>query len=76
MDLLTPTGTTSVCAYKGPARYWSATIGDATIAAVAWTYQEPHNYAVAVRALVCFFNERVDISVDGTPQPRPQTPWS
>jgi uncharacterized protein (DUF427 family) len=76
MDLLTPTGTTSVCAYKGQARYWSATIGDATIADVAWTYEEPHNYAVAVRDLVCFINERVDISVAGTPQPRPHTPWS
>ena len=29
-----------------------------------------------VRNLLCFFNERVDIEVDGESQPRPETPWS
>ena len=28
MDLLAPSATTTVCAYKGQATYWSATIGD------------------------------------------------
>ena len=76
MDLLTPTDTTTVCAYKGRAAYWSATVGDVTIADVAWSFEQPHNYATAVGDLICFFNERVDITVDGTPVPRPQTPWS
>jgi uncharacterized protein (DUF427 family) len=76
MDLLTPTATTSVCAYKGQARYWSVTVGDETIADVAWTYEDPHNYATAVEDMVCFFNERVDITVDDVPQERPRTPWS
>lgn len=75
-DLLTPTDTTTVCAYKGHAAYWSATVGAATIADVAWSFEQPHNYATAVGDLICFFNERVDITVDGTPMPRPQTPWS
>ena len=35
---------------------------------MAWSYEQPHNYATAVEDLVCFFNERVDITVDGTPQ--------
>ena len=26
--------------------------------------------------MVCFFNERVDIELDGEPQERPLTPWS
>ena len=25
---------------------------------------------------ICFFNERVDIDVDGVRQDRPRTPWS
>jgi hypothetical protein len=25
---------------------------------------------------MCFFNERVDITIDGEPQPRPISPWS
>ena len=29
-----------------------------------------------VRDLVAFYNERVDIEVDGEPQERPRTQWS
>jgi uncharacterized protein (DUF427 family) len=76
MDLLQRTATTTVCAYKGRAAYWSATVGDVTIAEVAWSFEQPHDHAKAVRDLVCFFNERVDIAVDGTPLPRPRTPRS
>jgi uncharacterized protein (DUF427 family) len=76
MDLLERTATTTVCAYKGQAVYWSATVGDVTITDVAWSFELPHNYATAVGDLICFFNERVDISVDGTPLPQPHTPWS
>jgi hypothetical protein len=25
---------------------------------------------------VCFFDERVDVTVDGATRPRPVTPWS
>ena len=32
---------------------------------MAWSYEEPHNYATAVKGLISFFNERVDVSVDG-----------
>ena len=65
MDLLVPTDTTSVCAYKGHARYWSAHVDDTVVADVAWSYEDPHNYATSVKDMICFFNERVDISVDG-----------
>ena len=30
----------------------------------------------AIAGLVCFFNERVDLSVDGEHLDRPLTPWS
>ena len=29
-----------------------------------------------IEQLLCFFNEKVDIVVDGVAQPRPQSPWS
>ena len=76
MDLLEPTSTTSVCAYKGLASYWTATIDDTVVPDVAWSYPHPHNYATAVKDLLSFFNERVDIVVDGQRVERPQTPWS
>jgi uncharacterized protein (DUF427 family) len=76
MDLLVPTDTVSVCAYKGRARYWSAHVDDIVMRDVAWSYEAPHNYATAVTGMVSFFNERVDISVDGEPMARPLSPWS
>ena len=76
MDLLAPSATTTVCAYKGQATYWSATIGATVVPDVAWSYPQPHNYATAVEGMLCFFNERVDISVDGQRLERPRSPWS
>jgi uncharacterized protein (DUF427 family) len=76
MDLLEPTDTHTACAYKGVASYWSARVDGKMIRDVAWSYEEPHNYAAAVEGMICFFNERVDISVDGVSVERPRTPWS
>ncbi len=76
MDVLEPTDTTSVCAYKGHARYWSAHVGDTVVEDVVWSYEDPHNYATPVKDMLCFFNERVDITVDGEQMARPRPPWS
>ncbi len=75
-ELLTPTATTTLCAYKGRASYWSVSVGDRTLTDLAWTYVDPLHDAVPVRDLVAFFTERVDLSVDGVEQKRPVTPWS
>ena len=76
MELLQPTETTTACAYKGLASYWSATIGDTVVDDVAWSFAQPHNYATAIKDMLAFFNERVDITVDGERIERPRTPWS
>ena len=76
MDLLEPTDTQTACAYKGFASYWSANVDGTVVRDVAWSYEEPHNYATPVKGMICFFNERVDVSVDGVPVERPRTPWS
>ena len=36
----------------------------------------PLREAAPVAGLICFFDERVDVTVDGEPQERPVTPWS
>jgi uncharacterized protein (DUF427 family) len=59
---LEPTDTISYCAYKGRASYFSVPDGPAD---VAWTYHHPLHEAAPVTDLVAFFNERVDIIVDG-----------
>ena len=43
---------------------------------LVWTYLEPLRDAAEVRGRLAFFNERVDIVVDGEPLERPVTPWS
>jgi uncharacterized protein (DUF427 family) len=75
-DLLEPSERTSICAYKGEASYWSARIDGELRPDVAWTYREPLRDGRDVRDLICFFNERTDITVDGEPAGRPATFWS
>jgi uncharacterized protein (DUF427 family) len=70
---LEPSETISYCAYKGRASYLSVPDGPAD---VAWTYLAPLREAEPVRDHVAFFNERVDIIVDGRRWERPVTHWS
>ena len=75
-DLLVDTATRSVCAYKGIASYHSVRAGEGLADDVGWFYPDPLPDAQRVRDYVCFFNERVDLYVDGELQERPETPWS
>lgn len=76
MDLLRPSTTRTRCAYKGIASYWSAQLGDRLIRDVCWAYDEPLHDATPVTAMICFFTERLDLTIDGQLIPRPMTPWS
>ena len=73
---LRPSPTRTWCAYKGQASYLSPVVGEEPVADLAWTYLEPRHDAEQVRGLVAFFDERLDVEVDGRPQERPVTPWS
>jgi uncharacterized protein (DUF427 family) len=76
MDRLEPSETKTRCAYKGVASYWHVWVGDTREDDLAWTYENPETDGRPVRELICFFNERVDLEVDGRPQARPSTQWS
>ncbi len=43
---------------------------------VVWSYEKPIPAAAEIAGRLCFYNERVDLSVDGLEQERPQTPFS
>ena len=75
-DKLVPTDTVTVCPYKGTARYWSVRVGGRDHQDLAWSYPEPIPENPRIKDLVCFFNEKVDLILDGELQPRPVTPWS
>ncbi len=70
--VLRPSSTRTVCAYKGQASYWSLENEDD----IAWSYPEPLREAAEVKDRIAFFNERVDLVVNGTRLDRPVTPWS
>jgi uncharacterized protein (DUF427 family) len=71
-DLLTAGETVSRCTYKGVASYWSHPL----LADAAWSHPDPIGEIPKIRDLLCFYNERVDIVLDGEPQTRPVTPFS
>ena len=70
---LEPSDTVTYCAYKGRASYYSVPDGPRD---VAWTYHEPLHDAELVRDRICFFDEQLDVIVDGERRERPVTPWS
>jgi uncharacterized protein (DUF427 family) len=72
MELLEPSETRTVCAYKGQA----ATFSSSAQEDVAWTYAEPAWEVAPIRDRIAFYDEFVDIEVDGESQERPTTPFS
>jgi uncharacterized protein (DUF427 family) len=75
VDLL-PSATRTQCGHKGEAAYWSVEIDGETYEDVAWTYASPLRRVTEIAGLVAFFNERVDLVMDGEPEGRALTPWS
>jgi uncharacterized protein (DUF427 family) len=75
-DALVESDTVTGCAYKGFASYWSVRAGEEEEKDLVWTYREPRLEAERIKDYLAFFNERVDIEVDGEPQERPETQWS
>ncbi|MGP3925910.1 DUF427 domain-containing protein [Streptomyces sp. 8N616] len=77
LDLFTPTDLTTRCPYKGVAtEYWSWAGGGDVRPGVAWSYPEPLAAASAIKDRVAFYNEAVDIIVDGERLERPVTVFS
>jgi uncharacterized protein (DUF427 family) len=62
-ELLTPTGSQTTCPFKGQARYWSARAGGEVHEDIVWSYPEPIPAAAQIAGLMCFYNERVELTV-------------
>lgn len=75
-EFLTETSHKTACPYKGNARYWTVKVGEKVLDNVAWSYPDPIPEITKIKDLICFFNERTDIYVDGELMERPITPWS
>jgi uncharacterized protein (DUF427 family) len=74
---LEPTRTQTLCPYKGvTSGYWSAGVGDTVHPDVAWTYDYPLPPVAPIARLIAFYNEKLDITVDGKELGRPRTHFS
>jgi uncharacterized protein (DUF427 family) len=71
MDLLTPSDLETHCPYKGRAEYWSVGTAGSLQRDLAWSYAMPLPESQKIAGLVCFYEERVDLYVDGALQARP-----
>ncbi len=75
-EVLLESEKTTRCPYKGIASYWSVEAGGERVEDLVWYYPEPIPEAARIKGLLAFFNEKVDLEVDGEDQERPQTQWS
>ena len=75
-EMLVPSEKQTQCPYKGTASYRSVRIGSDLVEDVVWYYPEPTPDTAGIRDHLCFFNEKVDLEVDGEAQTRPRTQWS
>jgi uncharacterized protein (DUF427 family) len=76
MELLKKTESHTECPYKGVAEYWSVSINGSEYPDYVWSYPFPTLESAKIAGLMCFYNEKVDIIVDGKLEERPQSPFS
>jgi uncharacterized protein (DUF427 family) len=71
---LEPTDTVTACPYKGKTTgYWSVLGGDDRHKDLAWSYGFPTRDLSPIAGLIAFYNERVDVFLDGELAARPVT---
>jgi uncharacterized protein (DUF427 family) len=69
--------TVTSCPYKGRTTgYWSVRLGDRIVPDLAWAYDFPTLALQPIAGLIAFYNEKVDISIDGEEVERPSTHFS
>jgi len=72
---LVPSETETICPYKGHASYHSVRLdGGELVEDLIWYYADPFSDALGVAGMLCFYNERVDLELDGELQERPELP--
>jgi uncharacterized protein (DUF427 family) len=62
-ELLRPARRKTTCPFKGQASYWSAQVGGELYKDLIWSYQAPIPAAQQIAGLMCFYNERVELTI-------------
>jgi uncharacterized protein (DUF427 family) len=61
------------CPYKGQAQTWSVRIGGRLHEDLGWSYPTPLPESEKIGGLIAFYNEKVDLFVDGVREERPSS---
>lgn len=64
------------CPYKGDAEYYDVVVDGKEAKNVVWYYRLPTQESASIAGLLCFYNEKVDIVLDGKLLERPKTAFS
>lgn len=64
------------CPYKGEAEYYDVVVSGTEMRNLVWYYRLPTHESAAIAGLVCFYNEKVDILLDGEMLERPRTKFA
>ncbi|KAI8951265.1 DUF427-domain-containing protein [Xylaria longipes] len=84
-EFLRDSETVTACPYKGEANYYHVVVardgdggekGEERLKDVVWYYKSPKLECAAIAGCLCFYNEKVDIELDGKMLARPKTPFS
>jgi uncharacterized protein (DUF427 family) len=74
---LVPSPAVTSCPYKGKTTgYWSVRVGETVHPDLAWAYDFPTRQLLPIAGMIAFYNEKVDVSIDGRQLERPVTHFS
>ncbi len=76
MDLLEESDLHTECPYKGTASYYNVVIDGQARENIVWWYPMPAAESQKIAGYVAFYNEKVDIHVDGKLEEQPRTKFS
>ena len=62
---LTPSDTETLCPYKGKANYYNINVNGRIYRDRVWHYRYPTTESAPIAGHLCFYNEMVDIWIDG-----------
>jgi uncharacterized protein (DUF427 family) len=72
--VLEPSEKTSHCPFKGDASYYSVRAGGELHRDLVWTYEDPIPAAREIAGLVCFYDEKVELTLDPPASAEPLPP--
>jgi len=73
---LEPSDSVWHCPYKGVGTFWHVTVDGERYEDAAWAYDDPLDESSAIAGRIAFYNETVDIYVDGELEATPETQFA